>query len=152
MLLEAVAQRVHPVAVVKWTHHAVTAERPGSDTARLGRGARVAILAGKEGATAFGALPWWAWYRMVADAFPDGGCCLVEGGKSLPVPKVVLAERDGPRAPVALWVGPLPPPRPVPWLCHPLPLDPPSAEAVADYLLRHWSHFTFPPPDGVGAG
>jgi len=144
-LVEALATRLPHATFLKWTHHALPAERLRSDTGRIGLQTRLTALLAPEGGLVRGGLTWRDWYGAAAVWAREGGVCLIEGGKRLPVPKVALGSgrEVGGWPGVRLVVGPSPPPPQVAWYPQALPLDGPHAQALAEWILQRWEVLTF---------
>lgn len=134
-----------PACVVKWSHHGLGADRPGSDTDRFGRQGSPSLLATQEGLIVRGSYDPSRLYQAAALLFPSAEWLVVEGNKHSPTPKICLGGLGDASDPVKLWVGPSRPDSSQgDFLPSPLPLDPPQAERVAHYIRDHLKSLTFP--------
>lgn len=139
------------VAAVKWSHHPLPPDPVRSDTGRLGRHGVPTLLATPNG---------WVWRQPdTAAAWPRIGPALfagydwvvLEGRKGDPTPKILLCPPGcTPVPPVRLLVCPDPPLDPtMSWHAASVPLDPPAARRLADYIASDPVAFSFAPPTGA---
>ncbi|MDA8195547.1 MAG: molybdopterin-guanine dinucleotide biosynthesis protein MobB [Thermaerobacter sp.] len=131
-----------PVAYLKWTHHALPAERPLSDTARTGQ---ASLLAGPDGAVIRAVRQRPILYRTAVTLFADYAWLIIEGDKTGPLPKILLGAND-PSLVGSLWVMPHPPawvPKDAAYR-ETIPLTPTSASRLADYIASRADRLSVP--------
>lgn len=153
LLEEMLAWLPHPL-VIKWSHHALFADAPGSDTERLGRLASSTILVGQDG------LLWRhrsmtdrpQLYQLLASVLSDDRLVVVEGDKLAQHPKIWIGTAtSAPSSPIALIIGPDRLDSQVPWYPTDLPLSTDTLPPLVEYLKESWSRFciTVDPEKGL---
>lgn len=145
-LIEQLVQVLPVVQVVKWTHHPLAEDKPGSDTIRVHhRGVDSTVLVAPNG------LVWrqaitnrQSVYQWLAAGWSDSDLVLVEGDKYNPHPKIWVGH-DLPPATVnvCLVIGPRPTDHQTPWISADIPLACPTLDHIVHVLRTDWVHFTY---------
>lgn len=147
-LLSALLRHLPDACVIKWTHHPLADDRPGSDTDRLSRLGNLSVLASPNGVLIRGPLDAATLYRGIGVWCPQAQWILIEGGKHQPYPKVFLDPghlRDLTIPAIALLLSPVPPMVPVLWETVDVPIFPQAADTAASLVLRHLDKVAFMP-------
>jgi molybdopterin-guanine dinucleotide biosynthesis protein B len=147
-LIEALLPRLQVAEVIKWSHHPLSEDLPGTDTARLGHWGQHTLLATSSGVLwrrRFGTRD--PVYQLVADVLDDDALVIVEGDKRSRQPKIWLGSHlPEPDVAVSLWIGggPLPPPRSeISWWPAETPLTETDVARTADRLAESWEAWTY---------
>lgn len=142
-LLELILSQVQAAAVIKWTHHELPPDQPGTDTDRLGVFGSPVVLAHPDGFVVRpGVSQRYEVYVRAAQCLDDQALLVVEGDKHGFAPVVWV----GPEVPgdvkACLVIGPHQPGE-VPWIHAELPLDNTTVQNAANYLRDNLETFTF---------
>lgn len=142
-LLEAVIPIIQPAIVVKWTHHPLGQEKPGSDTARFAERGALSLLAAPDGLVLRPApLDRATVYGILAQVLPADAVIMVEGDKTAPHPKIWVGPGLPDDVSASLVLGPVQPDRSA-WLDVPLPLDGQTLVSCSNFLAEHWEEYTY---------
>ena len=142
-LLERLVPLLPIAAYLKWTHHPLPDEIPGSDTARLASWGIPQVLASPDGliirplpshrATV---LQW------LANNLEDDQLLLVEGFKGHPAPKIWVGRGAPQDLKATLVIGPEAPPQGE-WYKSGTPLTDDELTRTAHFLQENWVRFTY---------
>lgn len=140
-LIEALLPSLPVAWVIKWTHHSIGQDKPGSDTDRLSLGGTPTILAGPDGLVARWTLGHRALlYDYLAMMLPDDALVVVEGHHADLHPKIWIGS-DPPPA-TALVIGPSAP-RDSHWLTCAVPLTNQGVTKASDFLQHHYPRYLY---------
>lgn len=144
-LIEALLPLLPPAHVLKWSHHRLPADRPGSDTERFTAKASSTLLAAQDGLVwRHSPLDRAEIYVWLAESLPEDALLLVEGDKSALQPKIWVGETSPPMdAPVCLMIGPKRPERSVDWFEASVPLADDAIEALTQRLAKDWMKYSY---------
>jgi len=137
-LITALIPILPAALVLKWSHHRLPPDKPGSDTAEWGAVSTGPILfAASDGIIWRGPYDRLAIYRLLA---PRTSLLIVEGDKGAPWPKIVISPEWIPSIQIALWISPVPPEDPaIPWIAAELPLSDSQIAAIRQQIGAQWS-------------
>lgn len=127
--------------VIKWTHHPVALEKPGSDTQQFSAAGCSTLLIGPDGLVLRPVpanRP--ALYNQLARLLAHDTLVVVEGDKASPGPKIWLGGQAP--GPVALTIGP-DRPNEGEWMPAELPLSSGDVRRITAHLGTHWSQYTY---------
>ena len=145
-LIEHLLATLPVVQVIKWTHHPLMQDKPGSDTSRFhARGIDSTMLVAPDGVV-------WRQpvihrpcvYQLVANFWSDTDLVLVEGDKHSPYPKIWVGRDLPPKTVnVCLVIGPYQPAPDVAWIASEIPLLPQALAPIMNTLSAEWTRFTY---------
>jgi molybdopterin-guanine dinucleotide biosynthesis protein MobB len=147
-LIEQLSAHLPVVQVVKWTHHPLLQDKPGSDTSRFDdRGIHSTMLAAPDGIVWRHTVCRTRIYQMLANWWSDTDLVVVEGDKYNPHPKIWVGQDLPPHTVnVCLVIGPASPEPGVAWIASEIPLRPGRLDLITQNLLGDWVHFTYTVP------
>lgn len=140
-LIEALLPSLPVAWVIKWTHHPIGQDKPGSDTDRLSLGGTPTILAGPDGLVARWALGNRSLlYEYLARMLPDDALVVIEGHHADSHPKVWIGSDPPPSS--ALVIGPAAQ-GDSHWLTAALPLTDKDIINASDFLRHHYQRYLY---------
>ncbi len=142
-LIERLIPLLPVAACIKWTHHHLPEDNPGSDTARFGQLGVPQVLAAPDGilirptpqsrATL---------YEWLANTLADDQLVVVEGNKWHPAPKIWMGKDLPEDINPILVIGPQPPHQ-AEWYQTHTPATDSELDAAAEFLQKNWHRLTY---------
>lgn len=140
-LIAALLPFLPATRILKWTHHPLGDDKPGSDTQLLGGLGIATILASPDGLLIRETLKdRHSLYRQLAHLLADDDLVVVEGHKNSSQPKIWLG--TDPPSPAVLVIGPTCNPG-TDWLETALPITNTGITTAVNFLQQHWMKYTY---------
>ncbi len=148
-VIEALLNRVPAQAVIKFSHHPLSPEEPGRDTARFGSHGVPTWLVTPTGLIErrpIGPADRRTLYRRMAREYDEESLVIIEGDKEAPFPKIWLGDEPPSTVALSLVVGPESPSEGIAWISLPLPIDDANLQRLVATLSAAWQKYCYSIP------